>query len=308
MNNNTIVIASDSNYVWGVFLLISSIRKSGMDEPILVLAKSYSEEDFSCLRQFSNVRFVNYPESRKSMACSKPIAMLCADTEYITWVDCDGIFTNNCSHYLTSSGGIHFRLRDKKENAEVFKKHYRKNDIKGEIPKHILKIWREDIGENIKPLFDTCGSSCFFSVHNKYRYLLEKWRDQIDIVLPDDNVGVVDNRSEAYFQTDESVLNSLLMFSRGVSKPDEYKLNKDPNASYIHFTYLPKPWQMWNSYTIKYFDIIVELVEWAISQNLMLPKGNKIPFALKRKNKKIVYFLAKFSSSYMKLNKIIKGI
>ena len=32
MKNNTVVTAGDINYLWGIFLLIASMRKNGMDE------------------------------------------------------------------------------------------------------------------------------------------------------------------------------------------------------------------------------------------------------------------------------------
>ena len=36
MKNNTIVTAGDRNYLWGLFLLIASLRKNGMDEPVMI--------------------------------------------------------------------------------------------------------------------------------------------------------------------------------------------------------------------------------------------------------------------------------
>jgi len=44
MKNNTIVAASDMNYRWGVWLLIASIRKAGMDEPILIGTFNWTDE------------------------------------------------------------------------------------------------------------------------------------------------------------------------------------------------------------------------------------------------------------------------
>lgn len=304
MQNNTVVTASDSNYVWGVFLLIASMRKTGMDEPIIILSKGYTQEDNDCLSQFDGVKLVDFGDTNsRNMTTSKPVAMLYAETDYTTWADCDGVFIGNCSELLTEEEGVHFRLRSKDENYDVFKGRYGADDTPGEIPKKILDIWRRDIGENSEPLFDTCGSACYLSVHKKYRYALEKWRDQMEAVMPDDDVGVVDKRSEAYFQTDESVLNSVLMFTEGVKKPGEYKLNKDPEAHFMHFISVPKPWQMWNKYGIAYFDRVVDIVDWAVENSYRLPKGNKIPFSLQRKYKLLIQILARFSGYYASIKK-----
>ena len=44
MKNNTVVTVGDINYLWGLFLLIASMRKSGMDEPVLVGAHRFTPE------------------------------------------------------------------------------------------------------------------------------------------------------------------------------------------------------------------------------------------------------------------------
>ena len=36
MKNNTIITAGDRNYLWGIFLMIASLRRNGMDEPVIV--------------------------------------------------------------------------------------------------------------------------------------------------------------------------------------------------------------------------------------------------------------------------------
>ena len=43
MKNNTVVTIGDINYLWGIFLLVASIRKSGMDEPILVGTQKFDD-------------------------------------------------------------------------------------------------------------------------------------------------------------------------------------------------------------------------------------------------------------------------
>ena len=311
MKSNTIVLASDSNYVWGVFLLICSIRMNNMDEPVLILAKNYTPEDIECLQQFDDISIVEHTDDfGKNMNCIKPIAMLLAETEYMTWVDCDGLFTGNCSKYLVDNPEkVHFRLRSNDENYHVFEKHYRAEDGEKGIPKHILQIWQANVGENYEPLLETCGSTCFFSVHRNHRHLLEKWRDQIEKVLPHVCIGVCNSNSVAYFQTDESVLNSVLCFAKNVIKPGEYKLDKDNTAYYVHFTCHPKPWLCWTFSTIKHFDKTVELVQRAQEQGISLPRGGTVPFSFNSKfkiaNHAISIFIPPLYRVYKKLERLL---
>ena len=56
MKNNTVVTVGDINYFWGIFLLIASMRKNGMDEPVLVGAYRFTPEAAAMLEQFGDVR------------------------------------------------------------------------------------------------------------------------------------------------------------------------------------------------------------------------------------------------------------
>jgi hypothetical protein len=309
MDNNTIVMASDNNYVWGVWLLIASMRMNSMDEPVLILAENYSENDIECLEQFGKVKIVERSEtSVRNLTFSKPEAMLLADTEYITWVDCDALFYGNCSKYLAPEPGfIHIRKRAYPENGIGFAKFYDPGEKPGPIPEKVLEIWRKDVGENQEPAFDTCSSACYISIPQEYRFILEKWREQIAEVMPEDNVGIVDKRSVAYFQTDESVLNSVLCFCNGAPKiTPAFKLDKDPEAFFIHFNYQPKPWHLWNDYTIKHFDKTVAVVEWAVENNYKTP--SKIPFSLKRKYRLFNHCIAPFTRNYYRGMKLLKNL
>jgi len=307
MNNNTIVMASDNNYVWGVWLLIASMRMNSMTEPVIILADNYSPESIECLEQFGDVKIVQRDESfKRNLTFSKPEAMLLADTEYITWVDCDALFYGNCSKYLAPEPGhIHVRQRAYPENAAGFAKFYDEDEERGPIPAKVLDVWRKDIGENEEPAFYTCSSACYISIPNAYRFMLEKWRDQIAKVMPEDNVGIVDKRSMAYFQTDESVLNSVLCFCKGAPKiVSEFKLDKDPDAFFIHFNYQPKPWHLWNDYTIRHYDKTVAVVEWAVANNYKTPRA--IPFSLKRKYRFLSHLIAPFTRNYYRAMKFLK--
>ena len=40
----------------------------------------------------------------------------------------------------------------------------------------------------------------------------------------------------------------------------------DPTRYFAHFAYNPKPWQMWNPYSLKWHGILVPVVEWIIKE------------------------------------------
>jgi len=103
-------------------------------------------------------------------------------------------------------------------------------------------------------------------------------------VLPSD-VGIVQDSSIAYFQTDESVLNSLLLFAEDAPDfPARYMADKLNLPHFVHFAYNPKPWIMWNNRSLKYFDKTMDIIEWAYNNGLGVD-GVPLPPSFKRKNK-----------------------
>ena len=269
MKNNTVVVACDKNYFWGTFLLVSSMRKFGMDEPVLVFQPDFPQEMKDCLARFGDISFVDAPTSFRNMTTRKGEAMLCADTDYITWVDCDGFFYGNCSDLLIEKDpdAIHLRLRSLEEMSQKTANNpfYASSDIPGKIAPHVLEVWQRDVGELTEPRLERCASACIFSLHKKHRNFIERWQEQMDRILPNKNTGVVFNDSVPYFQLDESVLNSLLFFMKDapIATP-EFKLNKDHNHIFYHMVLHPKPWQWWNPSSLRYYDRIMEIIQWAI--------------------------------------------
>lgn len=283
MKNNTVVTASNMRYAWGVYLLIASMRRAGMDEPALVLADGYSEKAKDAMRGLGDVDVFDAPKSKRSMTCRKPEAMLLAETEFVTWADCDAFFTENSSNFLApkSEGQIHIRKRGE---AEMLASNLFGRNAEGAVvidPK-MTEVWRADVGGLGKPRLDGCCSACFMSLSMSRRGFLEKWRDQMGRVLPDDDVGVVDKRNAAYFQTDESVLNSLLCFL-----PDAPDVSPgfglDRPARFVHFIDKPKPWIAWTRGSMRWYDEYVKVAEWAVESGLQLP--DSMPFPLVRKNR-----------------------
>ncbi|MDD3887084.1 MAG: hypothetical protein PHI35_09445 [Victivallaceae bacterium] len=273
MKNNTVVMACDQNYFWGAYLLIASMRRNGMDNPALVLESGFTPEMKHNLLAFGDVRLEPAPMSKRNMTCRKPEAMLMADTDFITWADCDGFFVGNCSDKLsfTDPDMIHVRLRSEYDNGDIYKRAglYEPGELFGVIPHKVLETWKRDVGGRTEPAHATCASACYVSVHKSHRPFLERWRDQMIKVLPDRDKGVFDPAGGAYFQTDESVLNSLLCFLEDAPKTGEFMLNKSRKSIYYHVVMTPKPWQWWSPYSMRYYDDVMELMRWCLSQGLV---------------------------------------
>lgn len=280
MKNNTVVIASDMNYVWGAFLLVASMRRCGMDEPVLVYASKFTDAAKAALNGLGGVTIIDAPEKRRSQTCTKPEAMLLADTDYMTWVDCDGFFTGNCSDLLIpdTPGEFHIRIRGKAENALVYP------GLGGNIPQDILDQWQKDVGERKEPRLLTSCSPGVVSIEKGNRAFLERWRDQMYRVIPEGDTGVTDYRSKAYFHTDESVLTSLLSFMENPPPVTAtYHMDKDPKRLYVHFGYNPKPWNGWAPQSLRHFDGYMEVIDYVLDNNLKMPGA--LPFFLRKENK-----------------------
>ncbi len=282
MKQNTVILACNQQYFWGAFLLIASMRFNAMDEPVLIFQNDFSEEMRKTLLRFGDVRMIDAPPSPLNMTCRKPEAMLYADTDYLTWVDCDGFFVGNCSDLLTSPDPdkVHARLRSKKDNEEAFRSAglYSPQDIPGTIPEQVLEGWKKDVRDLPDPKLKTCVSACFLGFHRSHRDFLRLWQEQMNRVLPHADVGVVNHHSFAYYQMDESVLNSLLCFSSIAPEvTDVFQMDKDPRRIYHHLVGRPKPWEMWTGSTRSSYPEIMRIIHWSIEQKFL---GSPLPFAL----------------------------
>lgn len=306
MTNNTVVLASDHAYLWGCFLLIASMRKHGMPEPVKVLGFDYTQDDVACLKQLGDVEVhLSKERDQRSICCSKATAMLLPDTEYVTWADCDGMFLGNCSDRLTVlRDQIHIRLRSASETASVYRKEYASDDIRGTIPGSVLKGWCDDVCGRESSRLDSVCTSCFLSVHRDYRHFIRKWHEQINTVLPNRNNGVVDRKSALYKQTDESVLNSLLCFYPDAPKvaPD-FQLDKVRPEVYVHFVTHPKPWVNWNRQSWPHYESIMAVLDWAL-QSGFRPPSDPIPKAFQRRLRTRSHLISRFSSELRRAGKI----
>jgi len=285
MKNNTIVTAGDRNYLWGIFMMIASLRRSGMDENVIVGTKGFDAEAAEILTGMGGVRLIPLDDFQRSLTCCKAMMMLQADTEYITWVDSDGFFTGNCSTRLIpeSPEQIHIRMRSADEQPQAFRG-FTYGENGRQIPQAVLNAWKQDVKGLDQPRISRSCSACYLSVHSSARPFLKKWDEQMMSVLPTGDVGVVNRDLRYYHQLDESVLNSCLAFFPEAPRVAEtFRLDKDPDEMFVHFIGQPKPWQGWTPYSFRHFDRYVGVAEYALKRNWKLP--GEMPPALKRENK-----------------------
>jgi hypothetical protein len=279
MKNNTVVTAGDKNYFWGILMMIASMRKSGMDEPVIVGAKGFTPWQLQVLAKVPDVTVHQIDDITRSLTCIKPEIMLLAQTDCISWVDSDAFFTGNCSARLAplTPNEIHVRKRSREENPMAFK-NFSYGEDGHTIPQAILEVWKKDVPNALdEPRNQQSCSACYISVHRNARPFLQAWQDQMAKILPDNNTGVVDRSLKYYHQLDESVLNSLLCFSPlAYPVAASYRLDKDPSELFVHFIGVPKPWQGWTPRTMRWFREYTACADYAVAQGWLnkdeLPK------------------------------------
>lgn len=315
MKRNTIVTIGDRNYLWGLFLLIASARKTGMEEPFLVGTQGFTPHDAHILAQLGNVSLVSLDHEKRSLTCGKPQVMLQAQTPFVTWADCDAFFTGNVSELLPPANPdeIHFRLRSREEMLQTA---FVNPDPQADclIPPQMLEAWRSDLAEITggkvlnSPRHATTGSACFCALSlATHRRFLETWEQLATKVLPMRNNGVVDRTLKFYPQLDESTLNACLNFLPDAPEVQgEYQLNRDRARLFIHFIAQPKPWQGWTRRAFRFFDEYVAVVEWACDQGFDLP--TPIPYCLRRSNKTFLRMLLPWMTLKPKLAKRLKWL
>ena len=312
--DNTVVTIGDINYLWGIFLLIASARKSGMDEPFLVGVKKFTPEAERVLEQLGNIKVLSLDGMKRSLTCLKAYVMLRAESEFVTWADSDAFFTGNVSDILLPRNPeeIHFRLRTPAEMPAAFKNH--EFGESGEsIPKAVLDIWRQDIAAVAGEARDTArhatsGSASFCSYSlARYRRFTEIWHELQLKVLPERDVGVVDKSLLYYHQLDESTLNACLNFVVDAPRvQDVYRMDKDRDRLFVHFIARPKPWEGWTKRAFRFFDEYVSVVEWAVSQGLALP--GPIPGCLMRSRKGLMRALIPWMTFKPKIARRLKRL
>ncbi|MBP5640281.1 MAG: hypothetical protein J6X55_12425 [Victivallales bacterium] len=272
----TVVTAGDKAFAWGTLLLVASMRRNGMKHPVIVGMTGWSEIMKQRVLSLGDVTLHELPKSRQCVTCQKPMLMALEDieTEWVCWADSDALFVGDCSEWLTGDD----------ENEIVIRKY---NPKPSDFTPDNLETWRRDVehffGKALsKSRYDTRMNAPFIVLHRKWRPFLDRWKTQIENVLPDD-VGIIMKHGSPYFQTDESVLGSLLCFDPDAPLVTEhYKANGsvDKNRYYAHIAYNPKPWQMWNSYSVSFHELIQPVVDWLLEKGIVRP--DDLPLPLRR--------------------------
>lgn len=275
--NTTIVSAGDSEYAWGTLLLVASMRRNRMEHPVVLGAMAWPQKMKDRLLAFGGVTIREIPYSKKCVACQKPMLMCCDDikTDWVCWADADGMFVGDCSEWLTGDSPDEIVIR-------------RYDPVPPDFTEENLAIWRKDIEHYFgaalpKSRYDTRFNNPFIVAHRRNIPFLQRWQKQIENVLPPD-VEIIMKKGTAYFQTDESVLGSLLCFDPDApTVAKQYKANGsvDKNRYYAHFAYNPKPWQMWNSHSLRWHDEIMSVVDWLIAEKIVAPSD--LPLSLRRR-------------------------
>ena len=247
-----------------------------MPHPVVVGAMDWTDDMKSLVSSLGNVTIVDVPKSRRCMACQKPTMMACGavKTDWVCWVDSDGIFVGDCGEWLESDDADEVRIK-------------RSDPVPPDFTPETLAIWQRDVkrfwGQALpESRYPTRVQSGVILIHRKWRSFLERWEAQINNVLPSD-VGILMKKGTAYFQTDESVLSSLFCFYPEAPRVTEtYKFDGkiDRSRFYAHFGYNPKPWQMWNTYASRWREATYATVDWLVENNFV--KSSEVPLPLRR--------------------------
>ena len=279
MNDNiqtTIVTAGDNRFAWGTLLLVASMRRNGMMHPVVIGAMNWTPEMKRRVLALGGVTIRELPASKMCVTCQKPMVMSYDEvkTDWVCWADSDGMFVGDCSEWLTGDSPDEIVIR-------------RYDPVPPDFTPENQEIWRKDIEHYFgaalpKSRYDTRFNAPFIVVHRSQFPFLRRWQRQIENVLPPD-VEIIMKKGSAYFQTDESVLGSLLCFDPDAPKVTEhYKANgsADKNRYYAHFAYNPKPWQMWNKRSMIWHEDVMQVVDWLIAEKIVKP--SELPLSLRR--------------------------
>ena len=274
--NTTVVTAGDRAFAWGALLLVASMRKNGMAHPVIVGTTGWTPEMKQRILSLGGVTLHELPKSRQCVTCQKPMLMNLdeLETEWVCWADSDAVFVGDCSEWLVGDSQDEITIRKYDPPPDDF-------------TPATLDTWRRDVGRlcghaRAESRYATRMNAPFIVLHRKWRPFLVRWQNQIQNVLPAD-VAIIMRHGSPYFQTDESVLGSLLCFDpEAPAVAEEYKANGsvDKSRFFAHFAYNPKPWQMWNSYSLKWRAEVASVVDWLLEQKIV--SSAELPLPLRK--------------------------
>lgn len=287
----TVVTACDSNFVWGAMLLGLSLRYHRMNSPYHILGYDLSKQEIEILSSIPNTSVYHaHKTSPRSVCTQKPAAIATADTEVIVWMDADCLVSGNLEkHFVCPQDKIQIRWRGTEENATIYRDYYLKHDTWGGIPGQILREWQKDVADlDSSRIATVCQTNCFV-INRSHLGFIERWNKQMEKVIPQNTTGVYEKTSLAYSMTDESALNSLFAFSSEAPSTHEYQMDRDAKAACLHFGLNPKPWQHWTKQSLNHYRYVMDLINWAKSNDILLPP---LPISFKPEYKFIEVIMA----------------
>jgi hypothetical protein len=293
------VTITDPNFFIAVFTLLLSLRYHKVRAKAHVLSVGLGDREKKLLRQFAGTEVIEAAKNNpRGPACRKGEAILAAaevtpEATHITLLDGDTLVTGDITDYLCPDGETLFaRWKTPEEDGKIFASRYEPGEPAGGIPRRILATWQKDVGERETSVIQNtvCGGN--LTVHRKTLPFMQRWQRQMDKVLPASTEGAHDFDSHAYFQVDESVLNSLMAFAYDAPTVLPAKLNIDPKAYVAHLgPNNPKPWKLWRPEKLRYYPQVASFFAWAKKEGYEMPD---VPWTFQQRNK-----LAVVSSAYL---------
>lgn len=100
--STTVVTAGDRAFAWGALILVASMRRNGMNHPVIVGMTGWTDDMKSKVQSLGGVTLKELPPSRQCVTCQKPMLMDLdeIETDWVCWADSDGAFVGDCSEWL----------------------------------------------------------------------------------------------------------------------------------------------------------------------------------------------------------------
>jgi len=293
--NLTIVTASDENFIFGIFLLIASLRKNNVNHKIFYLAENIPDRSCGILTQFNEV-YIKHIDKLPAIAYQKPEAFLAASElgdQYLCWIDGDCFVRGDISDFLfpEENHGLMIRFRSHQENPLRFSKSLSIDDS-GITPETVFEKWKTDINENTEYRFETTTVNNCFTLDRNYLPLVNRWYDFMKQILEramseKTEVGFAYTHSRGFGLSDELALNAVLNFAdMSIPTVGPYLLDQSQEKRLLHLGLNPKPWVRWSLSHYKYYDEIMDIIDWVNESGYQLPS---LPMGMQRKYKAIVF-------------------
>lgn len=293
-----VTVIADSNFVIPVYILVLSLKIHVPDQRIHILGISLSADEKAFFTQFTNV-FVfdsSIPRSNKPGAMRiiadilKGEALMTAkdcDEPWIALFDGDCIATGNLEPYLApAEPALYARSRTEEEDTRIFNYYRVPGESAHGIPDRFLTRWQTDVGQKTAPARRTTVLSGNLVIHRNYLDFAEVWQNFMEKVLVHADPAKTD---AAYYMPAEFALSAWLMFAENPPPVREVLLNSNPDAYLAHLGPAPKYWRFWTLQKLRFFDPVIQLLDWAKEQGYAIPL---LPAALKKRNKPFIIAVA----------------